>query len=199
MLGVIVAIAVVGGAAWYLIQGENPLRRIVTPDFSFEFGKVGGSPVGDKASDLALQEAGEEVRETLDAMYVAGFVDSRKWQGGTFPELYDAFAEDLERQVRKDLPNLSLGADAAKIETVIPISGRLSIRFLVDTETEIVAATARTIFSANATAKDGGNVAIQHDGTYFMQPEDGRWLVNGYDVEGIVTRVTQPLPDSDAA
>lgn len=197
VLGIIVAIGAVGGVAWYLLGGDSPLRE--TADFSFEFGKVGGSPVAEKASDVDLQEAANQVRETLDALYVVGFVDSGKWEGGTFPEIYDAFAEDLEPGVRKDLANLSLGADAAKIDTVDPISGRLTIRFLVDEETELIAATARTIFSANALAKDGGNVAIQHDGTYFMQPQDGRWLIDGYDVEGIVTRVTQPLPDPDAA
>ena len=188
VLGVIAAIAVAGAAAWFLLGGESPLRE--TADFSFEFGKVGGSPVAEKASDPELQQAANEVRETLDGLYVVGFVDSGKWEGGTFPDIYDAFAEDLEARVRKDLPNLSLGTDAAKIDTVDPISGRLTIRFLVNEETELIAATARTIFSANAVAKDGGNVAIQHDGTYFMQPEDGRWLIDGYDVEGIVTRVT---------
>jgi hypothetical protein len=196
--GIIAAIAVLGAAAWFLLGGDGPLGP-ETADFSFELGKVGGSPIAEKASDPAMQQAANEVRETLDALYVVGFVDSGKWEGGTFPELYDAFAEKLEPRVRRELPNLSLGADAAQIEAVDPISGRLSIRFLVDEETELIAATARTIFSANATAKDGGNVAIQHDGTYYLQPEGDRWLINGYDVEGIVTRVTQPLPDPDAA
>jgi hypothetical protein len=197
VLGVFAAIAVLGGAAWFLLGGDGPLGR-TSVDFTFELGKVGGSPVAEKASDPAMQQAANEVRETLDALYVVGFIDSGKWEGGTFPELYEAFAEDLEPRVRKELPNLSLGADAAKIDAVDPISGRLSIRFLVDEEAELIAATARTIFAANATAKDGGNVAIQHDGTYYLQPEDDRWLINGYDVEGIVTRVTQPLPDPDA-
>ena len=198
VLGIIVAVAVLGGAAWFLLAGDGPLGR-ETADFSFEFGKVGGSPIAEKASDPELQQAANEVRETLDAMYVVGFVDSGKWKGGTFPELYDAFAADLEARVRKDIANLSLGADAARIDTVDPVSGRLSIRFLVDEETELIAATARTIFAANATATDGGNVAVQHDGTYFMRPEDGRWLITGYDVEGIVTRVARPLPDPDAS
>ncbi len=196
--GVIVAIAVLGAAAWFLLGGDGPLGR-PSADFSFELGKVGGSPIAEKASDSEMEEAAAEVRETLDALYLVGFIDSGKWEGGTFPELYEAFAPKLEPRVRKELPDLSLGSDAAKIDTVDPISGRLSIRFLVDEESELIAATARTIFAANAVAKDGGNVAIQHDGTYYLQPEGDRWLINGYDVEGIVTRVTQPLPDPDAS
>ena len=196
VLGVIVAIAVLGGGGWLLLGGESPLST--TPDFSFEFGKVGGSPIADRAPDAELQDAANQVRETLDAMYAVGFVDSSKWEGGTFPDLYDAFSEDLVPQVKKDLANLSLGADAQRIDTVDPISGRLTVRFLVDAETELIAATARTIFAANALAKDGGDVAIQHDGTYYMRPDGDRWLINGYDVEGIVTRVTQPLPENGA-
>jgi hypothetical protein len=193
--GAIVALIAVAVAAWFLIT-RSPLRE--TAEFSFELGKVGGTAVADKASEDEIQDAAEQVRETLDAMYVVGFVDDTKWKGGTFPELYDAFTDDVEAKVRHDLPNLSLGADAAKIDVVDPISGRLSVRFLVDAEQQLVGATAHAIFAANATATDGGNVAIQHDGTYYMEPVDGVWLINAYEVEGIVTRVTQPLPDPDA-
>lgn len=175
---------------------KSPLRE--TADFSFEFGKVGGTAVADKASEDTIQEAAEQVRETLDTMYVVGFVDDAKWKNGTFPELYDSFTDDVEAKVRHDLPNLSLGADAAKIDFVDPTSGRLSIRFLVDDQQQLVGATAHAIFAANATAMDGGNVAIQHDGTYYMEPVDGTWLINAYEVDGIVTRVTKPLPDPNA-
>jgi hypothetical protein len=192
---VIVAVIAIGVAAWFLIS-KNPLRE--TADFSFEFGKVGGSAVADKAPEDDLQSAAEQVRETLDAMYVVGFVDNAKWKGGTFPELYDAFTDDLEAKVRHDLPNLSLGADAARIDTVDPISGRLSVRFLVDDQQQLIGATAHAIFAANAVATDGGNVAIQHDGTYYMEPVDGSWLINAYEVRGIVTPVAQPLPDPSA-
>lgn len=194
--GATVAVAVIAVAVWFLVT-KNPLREV--PDFSFEFGKVGGSSVAERAPEAELRDAAEQIRETLDAMYVVGFVDFRKWQGGTFPELYEAFAEDLEAKVRQDLPSLTLGADAAQIDTVDPISGRLSIRFLVDEEQQPIAASAHAIFAANALAKDGGNVAIQHDGTYYMEIEDDSWLIGAYEVEGIVTRVAQPLPDPQAS
>jgi hypothetical protein len=194
--GAIIALAIVAFAAWYLFS-EGPLGE--TADFTFDLGKVGGSSVAERAPATDLQGAAEQIRETLDAMYVAGFVDDTKWRGGTFPEVYDAFVDDMEEKVRQDLPNLSVGEDATKIGSVDPTSGRLSIRFLVDAEQELVAATARTTFAANALANDdGGPVAIQHDGTYWMRPAGDTWLINAYDVKGIVTRVTEPLPDPDA-
>ena len=197
MGGAILALGVVAFAAWYLFT-KGPLGEVA--DFSFELGKVGGTPVDEHAPEADIQDAAEQVRDTLDAMYIAGFVDPAKWRGGKFPELYDAFVEELEPKVRKDLANLSVGEDAAKIESVDPISGRLSVRFLVNAEQELIGASARAIFAANAlAASDGGPVAIQHDGTYYLEPVDDTWLINAYDVKGIVTRVTQPLPDPDAA
>jgi hypothetical protein len=195
--GAIIALAIVAFAAWYLLR-EGPLGETVA-DFTFEIGKVGGSSVAERAPAADLQDAAEQIRETLDAMYVAGFVDDTKWQGGRFPEIYDAFLDDIEGKVRKDLANLSVGDDATKIGSVDPISGRLSLRFLVNAEQELVAATARTSFAANALANDdGGPVAIQHEGTYWMLPVEDTWLIDAYNVKGIVTRVTEPLPDPDA-
>ena len=183
--------------AWFVVGGGNPLAQVA--DFSFEFGKVGGSAVAERAPEAELQDAAEQVRDTLDEMYLVGFVDHTRWEGGTFPDLYGAFTDDLEGKVRRDLPNLSLGADAARIDSVDPISGRLSVRFLVNEESEPIAATAHAVFAANALATDGGNVAIQHDGTYYMEPEEDGWLIGAYEVKGIVTRVDQPLADPQAA
>ncbi|MGH2712075.1 MAG: hypothetical protein ACRDH9_12850 [Actinomycetota bacterium] len=193
--GAIVAIAAVAVAAWFLIGRESADE---VANFSFDIGKIGGSAIADRAPESELEEAGDQIRETLDAMYVVGFVDPGKWRNGTFPDIYDAFTEEAAEKVREDLANLTVGEDAAKIDTVDPITGRLSIRFLVDEEVNLIAATAHTTFSANALATDGGNVAIQHDGTYYLEPDGEGWLINAYDVEGIVTRVDKPLPDPNA-
>lgn len=195
--GAVAALAVVAFATWYLLT-EGPLSPAA--EFSFDFGKVGGSSVAERAPAADLQDAAEAVRETLDEMYTIGFVDPTRWRGGTFPDIYAAFTDEIEPKVRQDLANLSVGDDAPKIQTVDPISGRLSVRFLVNSELQLVGATARTTFAANATAtSDGGPVAIQHQGTYYMAPVEETWLIRGYDVNGIVTRVTEPLGDPEAA
>ena len=196
---VVAAIVILGagGAAAWLLLGGNPL--VPTPEFEFEFGKIGGAPVAERAPEAELRDAAEEVREALEELYTIGFVDPARWEGGRFPDLLDAFTPEARQRARKDLANLSLGTDATKIDSVDPIAGRLSLKFLVDEGGGLIAATARTIFSANALATDGGNVAVQHDGTYYLQPGEDGWLIHAYDVEGIVTRVTQPLPDPDAS
>ncbi|HEX5948657.1 MAG TPA: hypothetical protein VFZ45_03745, partial [Actinomycetota bacterium] len=62
-------------------------------DFSFELSKVNGTAPGGDVSGQDVEEAAEGIRETLDAMYVAGFVDPGKWEGGTFPEVLEQFDE----------------------------------------------------------------------------------------------------------
>jgi hypothetical protein len=137
----------------------------------------------------------EAVRETMDALYVAGYVDPEKWEEGAFPEVLDQFAESARRQAERDLDQFTLGQDAQGISSVRPVNGRLDVEFLADGEQNPIGAVARALFAANATLKSGGPAAIQHEGTYYMRPDGDRWLIIGYDVRGIVTPVEQPLPE----
>jgi hypothetical protein len=190
---------VVGAGSWFLFFREGapiPLtEEAETPDFSFELIRVkGDSPAGNMDGD-DLQVEAEAVRETMDALYVAGYVDPEKWEEGAFPEVLDQFAESARRQAERDLDQFTLGQDAQGISSVRPVNGRLDVEFLADGEQTPIGAVARALFAANATLKSGGPAAIQHEGTYYMRPDGDRWLIIGYDVRGIVTPVEQPLPE----
>jgi hypothetical protein len=188
----------VGTGAWFLFLREGapiPLTESAeVPDFSFELVRVkGDSPAGNIDGD-ELQDQADSVKETIDALYVAGYVDPSKWEGGTFPEVLDQFAEGARRQAERDLDQFTLGQDANQIDVVRPINGRLDVEFVADGDQSPIGAVATTVFAANATLNDGGPAAIQHDATYYLQPDGGRWLIIGYDVRGIVTPVSSPLP-----
>ncbi len=192
IVSALAALAVVGAALWFVVVrtggpgGAGGDGETATPAFSFELGRVGGSSVGEPAEEADLRRVAEAVRETLDRMYVAGFVDPARWQGGTFPEVLEAFADGARQQAQRDLPLLSLGPDATAIEAIRPKVGRLHMRFLLDVDGEPAAAIATTSFSGGGTLHDGGPVAVRHDGTYYLRPEEGRWLIVAYDVEGSV-------------
>lgn len=200
----LIVLGILGGGAWFLflrdggIQLGEPERPV--PEFSFEFIKVWGTSVEGRVPEENLAVPAEEVRETLDALYMAGFVDPSKWQGGTFPEVLELFGGRAAKGASRDLDDLTLGADATRIEYVDPFNGRLSIRFLLDGGEEPLAAVARTVFGANAKSTAGGDVAVQHAGTYFMLPDGDRWLIGAYQTNGIVTPVHIPLsPDAEAS
>jgi hypothetical protein len=194
----------VGAGAWFLFFREGapiPLTEAAAevPDFSFELIRVkGDSPAGNLDGEGLRGEA-EAVRDTIDALYVAGYVDPGKWEGGTFPEVLEQFDDSARRQAEKDLDQFTLGQDAEGIESVRPVNGRLDVEFLADGDQNPIGAVATALFAANATLKAGGPAAIQHDATYYLIPEDDRWLIIGYDVRGIVTPVDQPLPEGAEA
>ena len=193
-VGIIVALAVIAGAAWYLfLRGGAPLggpgERPVA-DFSFELGKVGGAAVEERAAEEVVRRAAQGVRRTLDSVYVAGFVDPEKWEEGTYPEVVEAFAPAARRDVSAGISNFSLGGEYERVAFVEPHTGRLNIRVLFDAEGLPTGAVADATFGADGELDDGRPIDVTHQGTYYLRPEGNRWLIVGYDVGGGVGPAT---------
>ncbi|HKX26015.1 MAG TPA: hypothetical protein VJP08_06810, partial [Actinomycetota bacterium] len=107
ILSVILILGAVAAGAWFLFLREGAPISIAgepeVPEFSFQLFRVkGDSPAGNIDGERLMGEA-EAVRETMDALYVAGYVDPAKWEGGTFPEALEQFDDSARRQARKDL------------------------------------------------------------------------------------------------
>jgi hypothetical protein len=177
------AIVLLAGVVWWVYL------RTGTPgvaDFSFDIGKVGGRPVGDPAPREDLEEAAVAVRDTLDDLFVEGFIDPSEWRGGQFPGIFDAFSGPAVKKARSDIPVLTLGPDARQIAFMRPRFGRLNVRFLTDEEGGLTGAVATTSFAAQGEFAEGGPVLAQHEGTWFMRPLADQWLIVGYRARGTV-------------
>lgn len=197
LIGIVLLIlAVAGGALWFLSLRDGVDRPV--PEFSFELRNVKGASVADAASEESLQEGADEVRTTMDALYVAGFIDPGKWEDGTFPEALEQFDGGAAEQAESDLQFLTLGDESENVESIDPVLGTMNVRFLVDAEQRLSAAVATTRFVADGRYEDGGPLSVRHDGTYYLRPdEDGRWLIVGYEVRGTVKpgrRTAGPQP-----
>jgi hypothetical protein len=195
--GVVIVLALIGAGAWFFFLREGAPISLggerEVPEFSFDLGTIRGFPVAEPADKEQIEAIADDIRKRLDAMYVAGFIDPSKWEGGEFPEVWEAFSEQAQRRARKDVEDLTVGEAASQALTFVkPLTGHLTVRFLVDDGPSPIAAVARAQFSADGDAEGGVNVAIQHNATYYMEPVDGDWLIVGYDVHGIVT----PVPDA---
>jgi hypothetical protein len=186
-MGVVLGIAVIGAAAWFLFLRDDGLLRTDVPDFSFELGQIKGQGVEGSAAAGRLQGPAEDLRATLDAMYVAGFIDPGKWEGGTFPEVVEAFAGPAAKQARRDLQDLTLGSTSRRVASVRPGRGRLNVSFLLDGRRPF-AAVALATFQATGALRGGGRLSIQHQGEYVMRVVDGAWRIVGYEVEGSLER-----------
>jgi hypothetical protein len=199
VLGVLVLAALGAGAWWFLLRDGAPIQlgepEHPVPDFSFDLSKVNGTAPGGDASSEDVESAAERVRETLDAMYVAGFVDPGKWEGGTYPEVLEQFTEPAAERASAELPQLTLGSQADQVAFVEPVVGTLKIRVMLDGEADPVGAVAATRFVADGELDGGGPMHVIHRGTFYLQPDGGRWAISGYDVQGVVQagpRLTGP-------
>ena len=182
-IGAVLGIAVVGALAWFLLFRDDGLLGPDVPDFSFELDRVKGKGVQGPAGADRLQGPAEDLRDTLDSFYIAGFIDPGKWEDGTFPEALEAFFGPAAQQARRDLENLTLGDTSQRVESVQPKPGLLDVSFLLDGQRPF-AAVASTSFRATGRLQDGGRLSIQHQGEYVMRIVDGVWRIVGYRVEG---------------
>jgi hypothetical protein len=199
VLGVLVLGALGAGSWWFFLRDGAPIPigepEHPVPEFSFDFSKVNGTAPGGEVPPQEVEDAAEGIRETLDAMYVAGFVDPSKWEGGTFPEVLDQFTEPAAERASAELHQFTLGGEAAQVAFVDPVVGVLKIRVLLDGDSEPVGAVATTRFVADGELGGGGPMYVIHRGTYYLQPDGGRWTIGGYGVEGVVQagqRLTGP-------
>jgi hypothetical protein len=186
-LAIVLGIAVVGALAWFLLFREDALIGSDVPEFSFELERVKGQGAEGTGNPDTLRSTAEDVRSTLDAMYVAGFVDPGKWEGGTFPEVLEVFSGPAARQARRDLEDLTLGPTSRRLELVQPKPGRLNVSFLLN-GSQPIAAVAFTTFRGVGELASGGRLDIQHRGEYMLREVEGSWLIVGYDVDGSLER-----------
>jgi hypothetical protein len=188
-LAIVAGLIIVGALAWFILFREDGLIGPDVPEFSFELERVKGQGPDGAGNAEALRGPAEDLRSTLDAMYVAGFVDPGKWEDGRFPEVLEAFSGSAARQARRDLEDLTLGPTSRRVETVQPKPGRLNISFLLD-GTRPIAAVAFTTFRGVGELTSGGRLDIQHRGEYVMRVVEGSWLIVGYDVDGSLERTS---------
>jgi hypothetical protein len=196
VLGVLVLAGLGAGAWWFLLREGAPIQlgepEHPVPDFSFDLSKVNGTAPGGDVSSQTVEAAAEGIRETLDAMYVAGFVDPGKWEGGTYPEVLEQFTEPATERASEQLAYLTLGGGSDRIAFVEPALGTLRVRVLLGEDGDPAGAVATARFVGDGELDDGGPMFVIHDGTYFLEPGDGGWLISGFDAHGLVQPGTRP-------
>lgn len=188
---VLVPLLVVGvavGAYLYFRGGDElpPRRAVPAKPFTFTRGQTHFVVVGGSASKLTPEQreaARSGVDNLLNDLYDAGFVTKPRWEKGTFTAIFQHFAEAAAEQAQKDLAELTLGPEAERLRSVKPGEGILKISFLMNKQ-EPVAAVAEADFQAEGKLVGGGNLAITHQGRFFLRVIEGAWRIVGYDVDG---------------
>jgi hypothetical protein len=189
---VLVPLLLVGvavGAYLYFTGGEEaapPRRAVPAGPFTFTRGQTHFVVVGGSASKLTPEQresARSGVDNLLNDLYDAGFVTKPRWEKGAFTAIFPHFAQAAAEQAQQDLAELTLGAEAERLQSVKPGDGILKISFLMNKQ-EPVAAVAEADFQAEGKLVGGGSLAITHEGRFFLRLIDGAWRIVGYEVDG---------------
>jgi hypothetical protein len=197
LAGLTVAAALAAVAWLFLARGGALVLGDEAPSFRFDLRRVSSVATDGKASKAELRQAAKEIRATLDAMYLAGFVDPDRWDGGAFPEVLEAFSSQTAAGAEEDLAELTLGSAHGRLDAVTPGRSQLDVEFLLDGDRLPFAAIATTVFRAEGQLAGGGSLSVTHEGRYVMRPVDGRWVIVGYQVDGKLRPApAQPSPGS---
>jgi hypothetical protein len=188
---VLVPLLLVGlGVGTYVFlrsREEAPPRRAApAKPFAFTRGQTHFVTIGGSAAKLTPEQkesARSGVDNVLNDVYDAGFVTKSRWEKGAFTSVFQHFAEVAAEQAQEDLPELTLGPEALRLQSVKPEKGVLTIDFLMNKQ-EPLAAIAETEFLANGRLSGGGNLAVSHKGKFFLRLIDGAWRIVGYEVDG---------------
>ena len=129
------------------------------PDgFSFQLGKVQATTISrtprSELNDVA-REAGAGVKETMDELYFAAFVDQGSW--GDYGPAFELFEGSAAARAEADQEVLTLGATAGDdFDSIDAASGTLTISVLTDDQDAPVSAVADVEFEATVEGADGG-------------------------------------------
>ncbi|MFN2545166.1 MAG: hypothetical protein ABR600_11460 [Actinomycetota bacterium] len=157
-----------------------------TPVPDFTFGLTGVQPIATGAKRdavAAAHSAALHIEQTLDTLYLTGFLDPNTWVTGRYGGAWQLFTPDAVRTARTDDATLTLGPDAGRMYSAVrPHAGQLQVRVLMDRLGHPSTAVAVVSFSARALRKDGARGVIRSAGHYFLRPSSHGWLIYGYDV-----------------
>jgi hypothetical protein len=189
---VLVPLLLVGvGVGAYLFfrngeQAEPPRRPAPAKPFAFTRGETHFVSVGGSAAKLTPEQreaARAGVDGVLNDLYDAGFVTKSRWEKGAFTSVLQHFAAPAAESAQEDLAELTLGPEAQRLQSVKPESGVLQVAFLMNKQ-DPLAAIAETEFQGLGKLSGGGDLAVLHQGRFFLRLIDGAWRIVGYEVDG---------------
>jgi hypothetical protein len=154
-------------------------------EFAFQLGNVVPTPLSDTPG-ASLQgtarEAGNDVKATMDELYLGAFVDTDQW--GDYEGAFAMFDDAAAERAQADAAVLTLGLDANDVyDAMDSASGQLQISVLMDKKDQPVKAIADVEFVADAERTDGGTTEIQSTGSFFLRMVNGEWRVFAYRVD----------------
>lgn len=132
---------------------------------------------------MAGKRASATAAGLLTDLYTEAFLDPANWGNATYADAFSSFAPGAMRQAKAREAVLTAGPDAAaRFEQILPASGRLITRILLDRTGKPTLIVSQVHFRANGLGPQPAT--LRSEGQFLFKRQDGRWKV----VSFLVTR-----------
>ncbi|HEX9411071.1 MAG TPA: hypothetical protein VF986_05185 [Actinomycetota bacterium] len=206
LVGVLIAVlAMAGGGigAWALLSSPtstpggsgSPAGTPARPLFFFRIGDVTADSAGRKGLNVA-RDASVEIAGQLSSYYDTVFMDPDTWKKGVPDRAWLLFDRSLRARARQDSASLTLGPQAANLESLRVENSSLSVEVLIDARGNPQAAVANVDFKARGSLVNGQPAAITNTASFLLQLEAGEWVVFGYPTAKTSIDVQAPAPSA---
>jgi hypothetical protein len=183
LFALLLGLGVLALAVVLLTRGGGPLGPKEQPIPTLEFVSKVTNVTNAKAVDEgAAQAEGQALVKMFNEYYQTAFVDPGKWGDGTFTDLLELFAKDVQPQATKDLPSLTIGEARTELKRVDLGASSLDVTVYYDAKQKPTFAVAAASFSGRGTLKRSGPpLNIFQRGTYYLQKSGDSWTITSYD------------------
>jgi hypothetical protein len=129
----------------------------------------------------AIGRAATAVRSILTDLYSEAFLDPTNWEQGRYTDAFEAFAGGAKEQAEAHPDLLTAGARAGeRYDSILPESGRLATRILLDRTGKPTLLVSVVRFSAAALGTEP--LTFRSDGQFFFERIDGSWKIVSFHV-----------------
>jgi hypothetical protein len=156
-----------------------------TPEFAFtddsrKMIRTGSGRVK-RRQRMSSERAARAARTVLDDLYIEGFLDPANWEQGSYADAFRGFAGGARDQAETQVDLLTAGEGAGdRYERILPVSGRLDTRILLDRSGNPSLILGVVRFSA---AADGSDPAtLRSRGQFFFERVGGSWKIVSFHV-----------------
>jgi hypothetical protein len=166
-------------------ESDDDVASTTTPAFRFteisrELVRTSPKRIGRRHRQASIR-AEVAAREVLTDLYTEGFLDPSNWGQGRYAEAFRGFARGARDQASTRSALLTAGPRAGdRYERIVPKSGRIATRILLDREgaPELLVSIVR--FSAVASGTEV--VTLRSTGQYFFERVGGTWKIVSFHV-----------------
>lgn len=164
---------------------DGDVASPTTPSFRFtestrELVRTSPKPVGSRHR-RASAAAAKTAEDVLTDLYTEGFLDPESWGPGRYGEAFSGFASGARDRAEARPAPLTAGPRAGdRFEQILPRSGRIATRILLDREGSPVLLVSVVRFSAIATGSE--DVVLRSMGQFLFERVGGTWRIVSFDV-----------------